>query len=104
MYLRTRNRLLTQANELRAREEKERKHREAQFPHSISQYQSLEDPSAKDRVARFLVADQAAKERMLTQFGWAWRQVQPLVTDFSLNVSGEAGGYRHRRAGLIVGK
>ena len=95
-YLRTRNELLRVGKELREKEERERKAREAQFPQSIAQYAALNDPAAKTRIARFLVADKATQERMLTQFGWAWRQVQPLVGDFASNVSSRRERMRRR--------
>ncbi|KXN87689.1 hypothetical protein AN958_08326 [Leucoagaricus sp. SymC.cos] len=39
------------------------------------------------RVANFLNADSARKDRMMTEFNWAWRQVEGLVREFSSNVS-----------------
>jgi hypothetical protein len=85
-YLRTKNELLIQLRALREKEEKERKARDAQFPQSIAQYRAL-DQATQARVGRFLVAEAGAKERMLSQFGWAWRQVEPLMNDFKANVS-----------------
>lgn len=85
-YLRAKNELLIQLRALCEKEEKERKARDAQFPQSIAQYRSL-DSVVQARVARFLVADPGTKERMLSQFGWVWRQVVPLMNDFKANVS-----------------
>ncbi|EKM50209.1 uncharacterized protein PHACADRAFT_188531 [Phanerochaete carnosa HHB-10118-sp] len=83
-HLCTVNALIKRRDELLAKEERERKIRDAQFPGSIAQWRS-ENPDIQLRVAKFLVSDKSAKERMLSQFGWAWRQVEPLEKDYATN-------------------
>ena len=75
-------------DELRKKEEAERKERDAQFPQSIAQFNAIPSMDVRVRVARFLVADRVEKERMCEQFGWAYRQVKQLEGDFERNVSG----------------
>ncbi|KAG5727788.1 hypothetical protein E4T56_gene4035 [Termitomyces sp. T112] len=60
------------------RQEEERKRREADFPTTIQDYHS-KSADVKMRVARFLyTTDEARQEKMLSEFGWASRQVKPL--------------------------
>ena len=58
------------------------------FPASIAEYDAMVNPTAKDRVARFLALerDSGAKEKMLTESGWAWRMVEPLQGMYANNV------------------
>ncbi len=39
------------------------------------------------RVAKFLTTDETAQERFLTEYGWTWRQVTPLINEYKQNVS-----------------
>lgn len=86
LHLRALNGWTKQRNALQEKEESERKTRDAQFPQSISQYNAIPN-ELQARVARFLLADRAEKERMCNQFGWAYRQVKPLEGDFESSVS-----------------
>ena len=86
LHLRSLNAWTKRRDDLREREESERKTREAQFPSTISQFNAAPN-DLQFRVARFLLADRAEKERMCDQFGWAYRQVKPLEEDFAKNVS-----------------
>ena len=103
------NALIKRRNELRDKEESERKIRDARFPTSIAQWRATDSPDIQLRVARFLVSDKDTKERMLSQYGWAWRQVEPLEGDFDQNVSslfaapggdGDSGRPRRRLSAL----
>lgn len=38
------------------------------------------------RIARFLMADKREQEVMMTQYGWAHRQVNPLRNDYKIDV------------------
>ena len=78
--------LAKQRNEIEIREEEIRKRREQMFPISSEDFKG----KAKDiqlRAARFLVADITKQEKMLSEFNWAWRQVQPLKDIFIKDVS-----------------
>ena len=66
--------------------EKLRRQREQMFPQSTEEWAS-KPHDVRLRVARFLVADDTRKEKFMSDFGWAWRQVTPLVEEFKKNVS-----------------
>ncbi|KDR67747.1 hypothetical protein GALMADRAFT_147012 [Galerina marginata CBS 339.88] len=55
--------------------------REKQFPLSKADFESKAQ-DVRLRVAKFLTAEKPAQEKMLTTFGWAWRQVEPLMNIF----------------------
>jgi hypothetical protein len=73
--------------ELEKLEEAARQRRDAQFPGSYQEYSSIPNKDVQLRVARFLVGDGQRQETIMTQFGWAWRQVQPLKDEYSRNVT-----------------
>ncbi|KIP03563.1 hypothetical protein PHLGIDRAFT_130053 [Phlebiopsis gigantea 11061_1 CR5-6] len=77
-------------DELRTKEDSERKERDARFPQSIAEFNTLSSKDVQVRVARFLLATSAEKERMCGQFGWAYRQVKPLEGDFERNADADA--------------
>ncbi|PPQ73701.1 hypothetical protein CVT26_010856 [Gymnopilus dilepis] len=64
--------------------EKLRRQREQMFPQSTEEWAS-KPHDVRLRVARFLVADDTRKEKFMSDFGWAWRQVTPLVEEFKKN-------------------
>ncbi|KAF8269686.1 hypothetical protein EI94DRAFT_1785240 [Lactarius quietus] len=55
-----------------------RKRREAQFPQSAAEYHMNHDKELQQRLARFLTSDAIIQEKMLTEYGWTWRQLQGL--------------------------
>ena len=72
--------------EVEVREEEIRKRRAQLFPINSDDFKG----KAKDiqlRAARFLVADSVKQEKMMSEFNWAWRQVQPLKDIFAKDVS-----------------
>jgi hypothetical protein len=75
--------------ELEAKEEKERKEREAQFPRTKEDFYT-KSQDVQERVVKFLCLasnkDTVAQERMMSQYNWAWRQVEPLVKVFNEDV------------------
>ena len=77
--------LLKQKNELESREEDTRKRREQMFPSSFEDFKG-KPRDIQLRAARFLVADVQKQEKMLSEFNWAWRQVQPLKDIFIKDV------------------
>ena len=77
--------LAKQRNEIETREEEMRKRREQMFPTSFEDFRA-KPRDIQLRAARFLVADMSKQEKMLTEFNWAWRQVQPLKDIFFKDV------------------
>ncbi|TFY71289.1 hypothetical protein EVG20_g1720 [Dentipellis fragilis] len=77
--------LLKRRKELEAREEAERKRRDAQFPKSVDEYHTIRNKDIQVRVARYLSADKGQQEKIMSEFGWAWRQVQPLLDTYNSN-------------------
>jgi len=67
---------------LRAREEEIRKREDAQFPRDITDWRT-KSRDVRLRVARFLDGDSARQDRMMTEFGWAWRQTLSLKEEYS---------------------
>ena len=58
-----------------------------QFPQSINEFRSVEFRDAQLRVARFLMGDEARREQMRGESQWAWRQTEPLIREYTNNVS-----------------
>jgi hypothetical protein len=59
----------------------------AQFPESVEAYHAMaNNQDMQLRVARFLVAPGGMRDGMLSDFGWAWRQVKPLIDAFERDV------------------
>ena len=77
--------LAKQRNEIEIREEEARKRREQMFPFTFEDFKG-KPRDIQLRAARFLVADITKQEKMLTEFNWAWRQVQPLKDIFIKDV------------------
>ena len=69
-----------------AQEEEARRRQEAQFPVSIEDFRR-KPRDVQHRAARFLVVDDGVRqEKMLTEYGWAWRQVKPLQEEMAKSV------------------
>ena len=77
--------LAKQRKEIEIREEEIRKRREQMFPTSFEDFET-KPRDIRLRAARFLVADIGKQEKMLSEFNWAWRQVQPLKDVFTKDV------------------
>ena len=67
-------------------EEEMRRRREAQFPQSAAEYHMHQDKELQQRLARFLTSDAIIQEKMLSEYGWTWRQVQGLREVYSTDV------------------
>ncbi|KAF8074644.1 hypothetical protein FPV67DRAFT_1474339 [Lyophyllum atratum] len=77
--------LNTKLKEQEKLDEEARKRQEAAFPINIEDYNS-KSKDVQLRVARFLtLTDKVRQEKMLSEFGWAWRQVKPLQEIFGKN-------------------
>ncbi|KII87098.1 hypothetical protein PLICRDRAFT_112494 [Plicaturopsis crispa FD-325 SS-3] len=86
-HLQTTLPLHRQRAHLRAAEEERRKRLDARFPKSITEYYDIWNKDVQLRIARFLLADRVRQETMMSEFGWAWRQVEPLLGEMQKNVS-----------------
>ena len=87
MHLKTLQALRQRCAVLAYEEEQARRKRDAQFPTTIAAWWDIKDKNVQARVSRFLMADQHVKEKMLAEFGWAYRQVKPLEDEYANNVS-----------------
>ena len=69
--------------------EKDRKEWEKTFPISKEDFEK-KGRDVQLRAARFLIASsETEREKMLSAYGWAWRQVNPLLTIFRADVREE---------------
>ncbi|KAI0917914.1 hypothetical protein AcW1_006915 [Taiwanofungus camphoratus] len=89
-YLNTLLPLLRQRASLMDREDAERRRRDARFPPSITEYRAIRNKDVQVRIARFLTADTTVRDRMMSSFGWAWRQVQGVVNEYEKNLEFKA--------------
>lgn len=71
--------LYKQKAELEIKEEAARRQQLAMFPRSVDEYRRTTSKDAQVRIARFLAADHAQQLKMLNEYNWVWRQVQPLL-------------------------
>jgi hypothetical protein len=78
--------LSLQKAEIELQAEEERRRRDAAFPLSLVDFHS-KPRDIQIRVANFLSSDARKKEKMMSEFGWAYRQVDVLVKEFGSNVS-----------------
>ncbi|KIJ65295.1 hypothetical protein HYDPIDRAFT_88958 [Hydnomerulius pinastri MD-312] len=85
-HLKTLTQLNAKRNALRIRESQARKDRDAQFPQTIEEYHQITDRDVELRVARFLTSTATEQEKMMDEFGWPYRYVQPLLTIYKSNV------------------
>ncbi|KAG1877194.1 hypothetical protein F4604DRAFT_1580871 [Suillus subluteus] len=86
-YLKSLLPLLTQRRTLKSRETHIRRQRDAQFPQSIEEYHNIPERDIQLRIARFLLRSSSEQEKMMGDYGWVWRAVNPLVSAFKANVS-----------------
>jgi len=69
-----------EAREARAREAQKR--REAEFPASVEEFFTKPEDVQRRAVLLLTTSDPHQQERLLTEYGWAWRQVRPLQEAF----------------------
>ena len=86
-YLKQLHPLLVKRRTLKAQESKIRKQRDAQFPRSIEEYHNIPERSIRLRIARFLQHSTTEQEKMMDQYVWSSRAVQPLLSAFKTNAS-----------------
>ncbi|KAI0299279.1 hypothetical protein BC826DRAFT_66381 [Russula brevipes] len=64
------------------RDEESRKRREVAFPQSAAEFNAIQDKELQQRIARFLTSDAIVQDKMLSDYGWEWRNVQGLKEVF----------------------
>ncbi|KAG1730210.1 hypothetical protein EDB19DRAFT_1387706 [Suillus lakei] len=77
--------LFSQRRTLKIRENRVRRQRDAQFPQSIEEFHGIPDRDTQLRIARFLLRSTSEQEKMMDDYGWAWRAVNPLLSAFKTN-------------------
>jgi hypothetical protein len=84
-YLKSLLPLFSQYRTLKLRETRIRKQRDARFPYSIEEYHNIPERDIQLRIARFLLCSTSEQERMMHDYGWVWRAVNPLMSAFKTN-------------------
>ncbi|KAG1865738.1 hypothetical protein C8R48DRAFT_600745 [Suillus tomentosus] len=84
-YLKSLLPLLIQRHKLKRQEKSIRRWRDAQFPQSIEEYHNIPDRDTQLRIARFLARPNSEREKMMDEYGWAWKAVGPLLSAFKAN-------------------
>ncbi|KAH0836504.1 hypothetical protein J3R83DRAFT_8142 [Lanmaoa asiatica] len=85
-YLKMLTHLIRKRNELKARDKTARQKRDAWFPQTTQQYHQITERDVQLRVARFLTSSTTEQERMMDEFGWPYRAVQPLLSAYKTNL------------------
>jgi hypothetical protein len=57
------------------------------FPSSVAEYSNMRNKDIQLRIARFLLADDVVKDKMIREFGWTWGKVRVLCEEYDRNVS-----------------
>ncbi|THH32051.1 hypothetical protein EUX98_g2139 [Antrodiella citrinella] len=77
--------LQTLHTELAASELAQQRVKDSRFPDSLYRYRQIRNKETQLRIARFLAADKMTKERTMGEYGWAYRQVMTLETEYKEN-------------------
>lgn len=85
-YLKTFMHLVAKRNALKAQDKTARQKRDAWFPQTTQQYYQITERDVQLRVARFLTSSTTEQEKMMDEFGWPYRAVQPLLSAYKTNV------------------
>ncbi|KAG9309907.1 hypothetical protein JVU11DRAFT_9939 [Chiua virens] len=85
-YLKTFNSLVGIRRSLESLDSAERRKRDACFPQTVQQYHNITDRDVQLRVARFLISSEKEQEKMMDEFGWAYRAVRPLLSFYKDDV------------------
>lgn len=81
--------LYRRLNELKAQDKTTRQKRDAWFPQTPQQYHHITERDVQLRVARFLSSSSTTEqEKMMDEYQWPSRAVQPLVSAYKTNVCG----------------
>ncbi|KAH8103909.1 hypothetical protein BXZ70DRAFT_923311 [Cristinia sonorae] len=73
------------SSELQQQEQAIQRQKDSRFPINLAQYYQIRNKETQLRIARFLAADSSTRDRMMSEFGWAWRQVNNLVDEYQHN-------------------
>lgn len=85
-HLKTLTHLIARRNALNAQDKTARQKRDQWFPQSMLQYHHITDRDVQLRVARFLNSSATDQEKMMDEFKWPYRAVQPLLTAYKASV------------------
>lgn len=92
-YLKMFLHLVRRRNALKTQDKAARQKRDAWFPQSTQQYYQITEREVQLRVARFLTSSTTEQERMMSEFGWPYRAVQPLLSAYKSSVRGTPSGW-----------
>lgn len=85
-YLKMLIHLVGRRKALKDQDKAARKKRDAWFPQTTQQYHQITERDVQLRVARFLAGSATEQEKMMSEFGWPYRAVQPLLSVYKTNV------------------
>ena len=80
------NGLIKQRNALKSQDKMARQKRDAWFPQTPQQYHTINERDRQLRVARFLTSSTTEQEKMMDEYQWPSRAVQPLLSAYQSNV------------------
>ncbi|KAI9573914.1 hypothetical protein HD554DRAFT_569033 [Boletus coccyginus] len=86
-HLKTLTHLIARRNALKAQDKTARQKRDQWFPQSMLQYHHITDRDVQLRVARFLNSSATDQEKMMDEFKWPYRAVQPLLTAYKASLA-----------------
>jgi len=81
-HLKTLTQLIAKRNALKAIDKTAQQKRDQWFPQTPLQYHAITERDVQLRVARFLASSTTDQERMMDEFKWPYRAVQPLLSAF----------------------
>lgn len=78
--------LIKKRNTLKAQDLTARQKRDAWFPQTLQQYNQITERDLQLRVARFLTSTNVEQEKMMDEYRWPYRAVQPLLSIYKKTV------------------
>ncbi|KAF8552216.1 hypothetical protein OG21DRAFT_1535758 [Imleria badia] len=100
-YLKTLMHFVMRRNKLKSEDKAARQKRDAWFPQTTQQYYHITERDHQLRVARFLTSSATEQEKMMDEFQWPYRAVQPLLSAYKSNLAFK-NDVKHAISGLIV--
>lgn len=85
-YLRTLMHFVSRRNKLKLEDKTARQKRDAWFPQTPQQYYHITERDHQLRVARFLTGSATDQEKMMDEYQWPYRAVQPLLSAYKSDV------------------
>lgn len=85
-HLKTLTQLIAKRNALKAMDKTAQQKRDQWFPQTTLQYHAITERDVQLRVARFLASSTTEQERMMDEFKWPYRAVQPLLSAYRSDV------------------